>query len=90
MWAARAAPTRYAGPSPDLSLDQPVRVPAGYRRLTPRAGEQRPVTMRIGPRTLSPGTRRPTTWVLGTGPRDFWIGASSRDLRLRPSARVVG
>lgn len=28
----------YLGPSPDLRLDQAVRVLAGYRRLTLRAG----------------------------------------------------
>lgn len=43
----------YADPAPDLPLDQPVRVPAGHRRLTLRAGEERRVTVRVEPRTLS-------------------------------------
>ncbi|MCK8437049.1 hypothetical protein G3I77_29830 [Streptomyces sp. D2-8] len=80
----------YAGPAPDLPLDQPVRVPAGYRRLTLRAGEERRVTVRVEPRTLSSWDPEVHDWVLGTGPRGEWIGASSRDLRLLLNARVGG
>ncbi|MFE6409715.1 beta-glucosidase [Streptomyces sp. NPDC057837] len=83
-------PQVYAGPSPDLPLDQPVRVLAGYRRLVLRAGEERRVTVRVERRTLSCWDPERHDWVLGTGPRTLWIGASSRDLRLRTGARVGG
>jgi beta-glucosidase len=83
-------PQVYLGPAPDLRLEQPVRVLAGYRRLALRAGEQRRVTVRVEPRTLSSWDPNAGDWVLGTGPRTLWIGASSRDLRLRTRARVGG
>ncbi|MGW5617860.1 beta-glucosidase [Streptomyces sp. NPDC003877] len=83
-------PQVYAGPSPDLALAQPVRVLAGYRRLVLRAGEERRVTVRVERRTLSSWDPELHDWVLGTGPRTLWIGASSRDLRLRTRARVGG
>ncbi|MEU2269305.1 fibronectin type III-like domain-contianing protein [Streptomyces olindensis] len=83
-------PQVYAGPSPDLPLDQPVRVLAGYRRLALRAGEERRVGVRVEPRTLSSWDAGVHDWVLGTGVRTLWIGASSRDLRLRTSVRVGG
>ncbi|MCT9141432.1 beta-glucosidase family protein [Streptomyces violarus] len=85
-----AVPQVYAGPAPDLRLDQPVRVLAGYRRLALRAGEQRRVTVRVEPRTLSSWDPKVHDWVLGTGPRTLWIGTSSRDPRLRTSVRVGG
>ncbi|MEU0587984.1 glycoside hydrolase family 3 C-terminal domain-containing protein [Streptomyces sp. NPDC006132] len=83
-------PQVYAGPSPDLPLDQPVRVLAGYRRLALRAGEERRVTVHVEPRALSSWDAEAHDWVLGTGARTLWIGASSRDLRLRTSVRVGG
>ncbi|WP_344986150.1 fibronectin type III-like domain-contianing protein [Streptomyces violaceus] len=83
-------PQVYAGPAPDLRLEQPVRVLAGYRRLALRAGEQRRVTVRVEPRTLSSWDPKVHDWVLGTGPRTLWIGTSSRDPRLRTSVRVGG
>ncbi|CAL9634449.1 Beta-hexosaminidase [Streptomyces sp. enrichment culture] len=76
----------YLGPSPDLRLDQPVRALAGYRRLALRAGERRRVTVRVTSRTLSCWDPRRHDWVLGTGRRAVWIGASSADLRLRTGA----
>ncbi|MER6715133.1 glycoside hydrolase family 3 C-terminal domain-containing protein [Streptomyces sp. NPDC000877] len=83
-------PQVYAGPSPDLPLDQPVRVLAGFRRLALRAREERRVTVHVEPRALSSWDAEAHDWVLGTGVRALWIGASSRDLRLRTSVRVGG
>ncbi|MFJ8111466.1 beta-glucosidase [Streptomyces sp. NPDC096132] len=81
-------PQVYLGRSPDLRLDQPVRVLAGYRRLTLSAGERRRVTVRIAARTLSSWDTGRHDWVLGTGLRAVWVGASARDLRLRTTVRV--
>ncbi|MFF5103528.1 beta-glucosidase [Streptomyces sp. NPDC000134] len=82
-------PQVYVGPSPDLGLDQPVRVLAGYRRLTLRAGERRRVTVRVTARTLSCWDVRRHRWVPGTGRRTVWVGASAGDLRLRTHAVVA-
>ncbi|MEU9289068.1 glycoside hydrolase family 3 N-terminal domain-containing protein [Streptomyces sp. NPDC048275] len=78
----------YVGPSPDLRLDQAVRVLAGYRRLALRAGERCRVTVLVTKRTLSSWDVKRHGWVLGTGRRAVWVGASVRDLRLRTTAEV--
>ncbi|MFI8824955.1 glycoside hydrolase family 3 C-terminal domain-containing protein [Streptomyces sp. NPDC053431] len=81
----------YAGPSPALAalgLDQPRRLLAGYRRLQLAPGERRRITVPVAARTLSSWDRARHDWVLGTGEREVWVGASSRDLRLRARARV--
>ncbi|MFE6281513.1 beta-glucosidase [Streptomyces sp. NPDC057877] len=83
-----AVPQVYVGPSPELRLDQPVRALGGYRRLAVRAGERRRVTVRVAERTLSSWDPRRHDWVLGTGRRAVWVGASSRDLRLRTSVEI--
>ncbi|MFI9831276.1 beta-glucosidase [Streptomyces sp. NPDC051913] len=87
--AGIAVPQVYVGPSPHLRLDQPVRVLGGYRRLTLRAGERRRVTVRVAARTLSSWDPKRHDWVLGTGRRDVWVGASAGDLRLRTRAGVA-
>ncbi|WP_089105555.1 beta-glucosidase family protein [Streptomyces hyaluromycini] len=88
--AGTDVPQVYVGPSPDLRLDQAVRVLGGYRRLALRAGERQRVTVRVAAGTLSSWDARHHRWTLGTGRRTVWIGASSGDLRLRTGARVGG
>ncbi|MFF0200123.1 beta-glucosidase [Streptomyces sp. NPDC005017] len=83
-----AVPQVYLGPSPDLALDQPVRVLAGYRRVALRAGERRQVTVQVVARTLSSWDTGRHDWVLGTGRRTVWLGASSRDLPLSASVEI--
>jgi beta-glucosidase len=78
----------YVGPSPRLRLDQAVRVLGGYRRLALRAGERRRVTVPVAARTLSSWDAKKHGWVLGTGRRGVWVGASSRDLRLTTTVEV--
>ncbi|MFD6494036.1 beta-glucosidase [Streptomyces sp. NPDC060188] len=78
----------YVGPSPRIELDQAVRALGGYQRLALRAGERRRVTVRVAARTLSSWDTTKHGWVLGTGRRTVWVGASSRDLRLRTTAEV--
>jgi beta-glucosidase len=79
----------YVGRSPDLRLDQAVRILGGYRRLTLRAGERRRVGVTVTRRTLSSWDAKRHGWVLGTGRRTVWTGSSSRDLRLRTTAEVT-
>ncbi|WP_418955828.1 beta-glucosidase family protein [Streptomyces tritici] len=78
----------YAGPSPDLRLDQPAQFLAGYRRVELAAGERRRITVRVAARTLSSFDPARGGWVLGTGVREVRVGASSRDLRLTARAEV--
>ncbi|MGW2719915.1 beta-glucosidase [Streptomyces sp. NPDC001492] len=83
-----AVPQVYVGPSPDLRLDQAVRALGGYRRLNLRAGERRRIAVEVTARTLSSWDPKRHDWVLGTGRRTVWVGASSRDLRLRTNVEV--
>ncbi|WP_225839100.1 beta-glucosidase [Streptomyces sp. NK08204] len=83
-------PQVYLGPSPDLRLDQAVRVLGGYRRIALAAGEGCRVTVRVTRRSLSSWDPHRHGWALGTGPRTVWVGASSGDLRLRTRVRVTG
>ncbi|MDN3027682.1 glycoside hydrolase family 3 N-terminal domain-containing protein [Streptomyces sp. S.PB5] len=82
-------PQVYVGRSPDLELDQAVRVLGGYRRLGLRPGERKRITVHISARTLSSWDPRRHDWVLGTGRRSVWIGASAGDLRLRTTVEVT-
>ncbi|GGZ42342.1 beta-glucosidase family protein [Streptomyces poonensis] len=84
-----AVPQVYVGRAPDLRLDQPVRVLGGYRRLALKAGERRRVAVTVRPPTLSSWDPERHGWVLGTGRRTVWVGASSRDLRLTATAEVT-
>ncbi|MFF3346756.1 beta-glucosidase [Streptomyces sp. NPDC002779] len=88
--AGIAVPQVYVGRSPDLELDQAVRVLGGYRRLALDAGRRRRVTVRVAARTLSSWDAARHDWVLGTGRRSVWVGASAGDLRLRTSVEVHG
>ncbi|MCX4879241.1 beta-glucosidase [Streptomyces sp. NBC_00847] len=83
-----AVPQVYVGASPRLRLDQAVRVLGGYRRLTLRPGERSRVEVEVAARTLSSWDPKRHHWVLGTGRRPVWVGASSRDLRLRTHVEV--
>ncbi|WP_306323255.1 MULTISPECIES: beta-glucosidase [unclassified Streptomyces] len=86
--AGVAVPQVYVGSSPDLQLDQVVRVLGGYRRVPLEAGERRPVTVRVAPRTISSWDSGRHTWVLGTGKRTVWLGASAGDLVRRTDVVV--
>lgn len=79
----------YVGPSGELKLDQPVRALVGYRRLSLSAGEERRVTVDVDARALSSWDPERHAWVRGTGPREVYIGRSSRELPLRGKAVVA-
>jgi beta-glucosidase len=86
--AGVAVPQVYVGRSPELQLDQAVRVLGGYRRLALRGGERRRVTVHVDARTLSSWDAKRHAWVLGSGRRAVWVGASAGDLRVRTSVDV--
>ncbi|MFE2286449.1 beta-glucosidase [Streptomyces sp. NPDC059443] len=79
----------YVGPSPDLSLEQPVRLLAGYRKLTLGPGEAQRVVLDVDARTLSSWDPERHAWVVGTGRREVFAGRSSRELPLRGKAVVA-
>ncbi|MFD3376987.1 MULTISPECIES: beta-glucosidase [unclassified Streptomyces] len=81
-------PQVYVGPSPDLRIDRAERVLGGYQRLALKAGESRRVTVRVDERTLSSWHAERHGWVLGTGTRTVWVGASAGELRLSGRAQV--
>lgn len=83
-----AVPQVYVGRSPDLRVDQAVRVLGGYRRLVLRSGERRRVTVHVDARTLSSWDVKRHAWVLGSGRRAVWVGASAGDLRVRTTVDV--
>ncbi|MFB7466714.1 beta-glucosidase [Streptomyces sp. NPDC056224] len=78
----------YLGPSAEITLDQPVRALAGYRRLTLAPGEAQRVTVDIDARALSSWDPERHAWALGSGRRDVFAGRSSRELPLRSKAVV--
>ncbi|WP_419994537.1 beta-glucosidase family protein [Streptomyces boninensis] len=86
--AGADVPQVYVGPSPELRLDQAVRSLAGYRRVELEPGRSERVTVRISASTLSSWSEKKHGWVLGTGRREVWVGASARDLRLHGRAEV--
>lgn len=79
----------YVGPSPDLSLEQPVRLLAGYRKLTLEPGAAQRVVLDIDARTLSSWDPEQHAWVVGSGRREVFAGRSSRELPLRAKAVVA-
>ena len=81
-------PQVYVGPSPDLQIDRAERVLGGYQRLALKAGESRRVTVRVDERTLSSWNAERHGWVLGTGRRTVWVGASAGELRLSGRVQV--
>ncbi|MGY0487926.1 beta-glucosidase [Streptomyces sp. WG-D5] len=86
--AGVAVPQVYVGSSPDLQVDQAVRVLGGYRRVELDAGERRAITVRVAPRTLSSWDTERHDWVLGTGRRTVWLGASAAELPLRTDVTI--
>ena len=52
----------------------------------PGQGER--VTLHVSSRELSYWSTQAQNWMLGVGPRNVYVGASSRDIRLHGSAQV--
>jgi beta-glucosidase len=55
---------------------------AGFERVHLTAGESRRVTLHVEPRSLQYWSSSPEGWVTATGPREVYVGGSSRDLGL--------
>ncbi len=60
----------------------------GFTRLELKAGDREWVTLQVSNRELSYWSTQTQNWILPTGERDVFVGASSRDIRLRGRCRV--
>lgn len=82
---ADEVPQLYLGPprSRPAGVAFAVRALAGFDRVRLRAGETRHVRLHAALRALQYWSVAQRRWVTMPGPRTVWVGASSRDLRLR-------
>jgi beta-glucosidase len=84
------APQVYVGPASNLPA--PVQVPVqklvGFDRINLKPHQKRRVTIQVSARELSRWSSQDQDWVLGRGKRTFYVGASSRDIRLHGQALV--
>jgi beta-glucosidase len=63
-----------------------VRKLVGFDRVTLQPGQSTKVTLTVSPLELSYWSSQQQDWVLPKGERTFYVGSSSRDVRL--SGRV--
>ncbi len=76
-------PQVYLGPVASPPAPMAVRKLAGFERVPLAAGASRRVTIHVGARELSYWSATAHDWVLAKGPRTIFVGASSRDIRLK-------
>jgi beta-glucosidase len=62
---------------------------AGFTRVVLHPGQATRVTVRIDRRDLAYWSVAQRDWALAGGRRAIFVGASSRDIRLRGQARVA-
>lgn len=70
-------------------IDFAVKQLAGFTRVVLRPGQATRVAVRIDRRDLSYWSVAKHDWVLASGRREIFVGASSRDLRLHGQARAA-
>jgi beta-glucosidase len=61
---------------------------AGFEPVGLPAGASRRVTIHVSPRELSYWSTVDHRWVVATGTRSIFVGASSRDIRLKTEVIV--
>ncbi len=86
--AGAEVPQVYVGPpsKPAESVQFAVRKLVGFDRVTLQPGQSTQVTLTISPLELSYWSSQQQNWVLPGGERTFYVGSSSRDIRV--SGRV--
>ena len=62
----------------------------GFTRVTLRPGQTAEVEIHVAARALSYWSETEQAWVVATGSRAVFAGASSRDLRLSTTVAVRG
>ncbi len=75
----------YLGPSENTPVEMMPKSLAGFERIELAAGRRKAVSMHIGPRALSYWSVQKHDWVMADGNREVFVGASSRDIRLKGS-----
>ena len=83
-------PQVYIGPGADVpaGVQQAVRSLVQFTRIELAPGQAREVLLHVAPRQLAYWSTARQGWVVATGPRQVFVGASSRDIRLSGSAEV--
>ncbi len=81
----------YIGPPGDqpAGVDFASRALVGFARVSLKNGAKQDVTVHIAPRQLSYWSVAEHDWVVGTGTRTIYVGASSRDTRLQADAVIT-
>lgn len=84
-YAGDEVPQVYVGPSPDVpaGIQQAVKKLVQFDRITLDPGHWQDVSLHVMPHELSYWSTADQNWVLGTGLREVFVGASSRDIRLQ-------
>lgn len=72
---------------PPAGVDFAVRALADFQRITLRPGEAKSVRLHIAPDRLRYWSIADSAWHVVSGARTVYVGASSRDLRLRQRMR---
>jgi len=72
---------------PVASIERPVLELRGFKRLELGAGQRKRVTFSLTPEQLAFWSAR--GWLVEAGRIDFWIGASSADLRAKGSFEIT-
>ena len=88
--AGSDVPQVYVGPSSQLpaGIQQAVRRLVQFQRVELAPGQFKELTLHVDPHWLSSWSSAQQQWVLGTGPRTFSVGSSSRDLPLTATVTV--
>jgi beta-glucosidase len=83
-------PQVYVGPGGAVpaGVQQAVRSLAQFTRIELAPGQAEDVSLHVGPRQLAYWSTARQRWVVATGARQVFVGASSRDIRLSGSTLV--
>ena len=83
-------PQVYVGPGDAVpaGVQQAVRSLAQFTRIGLAPGQAQDVRLHVEPRQLAYWSTARQSWVVATGVRQVFVGASSRDIRLSGSAFV--
>jgi beta-glucosidase len=83
-------PQVYLGPPPNPPAPMAPQKLVGFDRVTLRPGQSKTVTIHIGARELSYWSTASYGWTVASGKRPIFIGASSRDIKLKTEITVAG
>ncbi|MEJ2601363.1 MAG: glycoside hydrolase family 3 C-terminal domain-containing protein [Anaerolineales bacterium] len=83
-------PQVYVGPSPDVpaGVQQAVKKLVQFERITLLPNQWRELRLHVTRRDLSYWSTAAHDWAVGTGIREVFVGASSRDIRLSGTVEI--